>query len=485
MRRVRRRRWRQHRQRRVQPRSRAAHRQPVAFGPGTAISGGSETEREASPPASRGRRSASWARAHDRAGHLSVGARRPSARQPGGHVRRTGSRRAGGERAPRRLQAIACGVQEPSPQRRTPLHAQPHAPSAAQSVHRGRGAAARGGDRARRRDTVRDRRGAGRPLRALLLPAADRELHPLADGDPRPAADLPAGRARDRRARRRSTPTCASAASRASRRTSASAPTPCCARSSPPSTPSRASSASSSERFSAAYTELEAALYEGRQVAYVIAPLLGLALESDDVPLGEGLSLVRGETLDDAPPEAVWSTPGEVEHGTVLAVLTLGERQARRPAAERRPRPLPQAAERAAAVRRGLLRARAGRLGAARRRPVAGRAARQRRPRARPHDAAVPEQEDELRAFCSLIARRTPRAGEVALGAEPLRARARARRAAGGADRRPAGAARAAGAGGAGERPARAAAGGDLRAAGRARRARRAGRARGRRWSGP
>jgi len=66
------------------------------------------------------------------------------------------------------------------------------------------------------------------------------------------------------------------------------------------------------EAFAAAYAELETTLYEGRQVATVIAPLLGLALESDEVALGDGLSLARGETLPDIPPEAVWSTPGEV-----------------------------------------------------------------------------------------------------------------------------------------------------------------------------
>lgn len=49
-------------------------------------------------------------------------------------------------------------------------------------------------------------------------------------------------------------------------------------------------------QFEAAYEELELVLYEGRSVTTVIAPVLGLALDpdSDEVPLGEGLSLVRG-----------------------------------------------------------------------------------------------------------------------------------------------------------------------------------------------
>src|SRR5581483_4280762 len=61
-------------------------------------------------------------------------------------------------------------------------------------------------------------------------------------------------------------------------------------------------------RFEAAYAVLEHALYDGRSVTTVIAPLLGLALdpEAEEIPLGEGLSLTRGETLQDAPADAVW-----------------------------------------------------------------------------------------------------------------------------------------------------------------------------------
>jgi hypothetical protein len=167
------------------------------------------------------------------------------------------------------------------------------------------------------------------------------------------------------------------------------------------------------ERFETAYLELEAALYEGRQVALVVAPLLGLALESDDVPLGEGLSLARGESVPDVPPEAVWSTPGEVEHGTVLAVLTLeGDKLAGPPLTTARTR-----------FRRLLSSLRLFDEGSYALGPLAwarldggpwqvvplGAGG-----RARGRKTLVLEQEDELRAFCSLVARRTPRAGEVA-----------------------------------------------------------------------
>jgi hypothetical protein len=167
------------------------------------------------------------------------------------------------------------------------------------------------------------------------------------------------------------------------------------------------------ERFAAAYGELEAALYEGRQVATVIAPLLGLALESDELALGDGLALVRGETLADAPPEAVWAAPGEGEHGAVLAVLTVeGERIAGPPITAARTR-----------FRRLLGALRLFGDGTFALGPLAwarvdggpwqlaplGTSG-----RARVSTTIAAEQEDELRAFCNLVARRTPRAGEVA-----------------------------------------------------------------------
>ncbi|HEX4805825.1 MAG TPA: hypothetical protein VFU94_07990 [Conexibacter sp.] len=168
------------------------------------------------------------------------------------------------------------------------------------------------------------------------------------------------------------------------------------------------------DAFAAAYAELEATLYEGRQVATVIAPLLGLALESDEVALGDGLSLARGEALPDVPPEAVWSTPGEVEHGAVLAVLTVeGERIAGPPVTTARTR-----------FRRLLGALRLFEAGPFALGPLAwarvdggswhvaplGSAVA--RPPARTRLTALAE--DELRAFCNLVARRTPRAGEVA-----------------------------------------------------------------------
>jgi len=165
------------------------------------------------------------------------------------------------------------------------------------------------------------------------------------------------------------------------------------------------------ERFDRAYRELEDALLDGRAEAVVVAPLLGLRLVSAEVPLGQGLSLIRGEHLRDAPADAVW--PMSADEPSVLACLTLTDD----PGA---PAPLSEAV---VGFRRLLTALRLydpvriafgpvawertgagpwsiGDLG------MGGRAS--------GVITIAEEAEDELRAFCNLIARRTPRAGELA-----------------------------------------------------------------------
>jgi hypothetical protein len=166
------------------------------------------------------------------------------------------------------------------------------------------------------------------------------------------------------------------------------------------------------DRFEAAYDELERALYDGRAVTTVAAPLLGIALDSasTEVPLGDGLSLVRGDALEDAPSEAVW---GEDEEPNVLIVLTV---------AQDRAAPAPVSVARAR-FRRTLTALRLFESGGYALGPVAwtridagawrsvalGGSGRPRLPR-----RIAADQEDELRAFCNLVARRAPRSGEVA-----------------------------------------------------------------------
>ena len=70
------------------------------------------------------------------------------------------------------------------------------------------------------------------------------------------------------------------------------------------------------DRFERVYADLERGLYEDTMRAAVIAPFPGLRIESDRIDLGDGMSLVAGETFD-APPEAVWGDDG----ANVLCVL--------------------------------------------------------------------------------------------------------------------------------------------------------------------
>jgi hypothetical protein len=165
------------------------------------------------------------------------------------------------------------------------------------------------------------------------------------------------------------------------------------------------------ERFDRAYRELEDALLDGRADTVVVAPLLGLQLVSAEVPLGQGLSLIRGDELPDAPPEAIWSA--DADEACVLACLTLTDDPAApAPLAEATARfrrlltalrlydPLRVALGPVAWQRSGAGAWSIGGLGTS----------------GRPNGVLLIGEaaEDELRAFCNLIARRTPRAGELA-----------------------------------------------------------------------
>ncbi len=166
------------------------------------------------------------------------------------------------------------------------------------------------------------------------------------------------------------------------------------------------------ERFETAYAELERALYQGRCTTTVIAPLLGIALDPDtaELALGDGLSLVSGDEFPDAPADAVW---GDGEEPNVLAVLTVVQERSARP-------PVSVARSRFRRILTALrLFERGGyafgpvawaRSDAGPWRPVAFGGSG--RPRLLTLIPAA--QEDELRAFCNLVPRRTPTGGELA-----------------------------------------------------------------------
>jgi hypothetical protein len=157
-------------------------------------------------------------------------------------------------------------------------------------------------------------------------------------------------------------------------------------------------------RFRAAFDELEATAYAGCSLSVVLTPVDGLVIESDEVPLGDGLSLVRAQTLSDAP-----ASLAEDMHATI-AVLALEDANALETAG-RRLRRLQTAlrlwddAEPAlgptAWARTDGSAWMAVALASGVRRPAG--------------DCLLSaEEEDPLRAFCALVARRTPRAGELA-----------------------------------------------------------------------
>jgi len=164
------------------------------------------------------------------------------------------------------------------------------------------------------------------------------------------------------------------------------------------------------ERFERAWRELAIALQATGAESVVVAPLLGVALASGEVAMGDGLTLMRPDALPDAPSDA----PRITGDRGVLAIVSHAER----PGA---PAALATARRRLARALRGL------RLydvaapalgGLAWTRTGTGPWAVTALPggpgRPRGLLAVAPEAEDELRAFCSLVDRRAPRSGEVA-----------------------------------------------------------------------
>ncbi|MCU0258847.1 MAG: hypothetical protein MUC84_02375 [Solirubrobacteraceae bacterium] len=165
------------------------------------------------------------------------------------------------------------------------------------------------------------------------------------------------------------------------------------------------------ERFDHAFREFERLVTDGRAESLVVLPVLGLEIVSDEVTIGEGLTLVRGDACAEAPDEARWArADGRPQ---TLAVIRW------EPAAGD-PSPLGHARVRLRRLLVGLrlydaVAVSAAPLGWTRTeggpwQPLAIGAT----PGPDGHLVIAPEHEDELRAFLSLIGRRTPRHGEVA-----------------------------------------------------------------------
>jgi len=161
-------------------------------------------------------------------------------------------------------------------------------------------------------------------------------------------------------------------------------------------------------RFDASYSALESAAYDGWALTVVLAAVEGLVIESDEVALASGLALVRATALDDGPPElrgdafttvavlALESGPGE-PGGLEAAGSGLRRLQtALRLWDDAEPAVGPTAWARTDG-------------GPWMQIPLGGG------PRRMSLDCLLAvEEEDALRAFFSLVSRRTPRAGELA-----------------------------------------------------------------------
>ncbi|WP_205699259.1 hypothetical protein [Conexibacter sp. SYSU D00693] len=166
------------------------------------------------------------------------------------------------------------------------------------------------------------------------------------------------------------------------------------------------------ERLHAAYDELEALVLEGRALVEVVAAVHGLAIASDEIALGDSLLLARADRCTDLPPE-VCAPRADGRPPVVVALrweAAPGDEAPLRHA-EVRLRRLLCGLRLYDAVPVALARTGWSRTGAGRWQPFAlGESA----PPVRGVLAVPPAQEDELRAFLSLVGRRTPRHGEVA-----------------------------------------------------------------------
>jgi len=161
-------------------------------------------------------------------------------------------------------------------------------------------------------------------------------------------------------------------------------------------------------RFATAYAELESAAYDGCSLTVVLAPVEGLVIDSDEVPLGDGLSLARADVLVEAPGDlrtdpfaTVAIRALESGTGEPTGLEAAGRRLRRLQTALRLwDDAEPAIGPTAWARTDGAPWLQVSLTGGVR--------------RAAEDCLVAPEEEDALRAFCSLVTRRTPRAGELA-----------------------------------------------------------------------
>jgi hypothetical protein len=162
------------------------------------------------------------------------------------------------------------------------------------------------------------------------------------------------------------------------------------------------------ERFDAAFGDLEEAAYGDRTLSVVLAAVEGLVLESDEVTLGDGLALVRAETLKDVPEDLLVDEMGTIAMlsldsaaGDDRALEDAGRRLRRLQTALRLWDDAEPSLGPTAWARTGGSAWSAVPLATGIRRDTGD-------------CLLAADEEDPLRAFCSLVTRRTPRGGELA-----------------------------------------------------------------------
>jgi hypothetical protein len=164
------------------------------------------------------------------------------------------------------------------------------------------------------------------------------------------------------------------------------------------------------ERFEPAYRELEQAAVDGRAETVIVALLKGLTTESEQVPLGDGALLAPPECLEDLPPDPAWSTD---ESPAVVVAVAPGDA----------PDAVEQTLERLFDMQTAMRLFAPGigfsplvwlRSGGSPWRPLIGPV----RGRGGGEVVIAADQEDELRAFCNLVARRRPIQGQLAWALE-------------------------------------------------------------------
>lgn len=166
------------------------------------------------------------------------------------------------------------------------------------------------------------------------------------------------------------------------------------------------------ERVNDALRRLEEAAVAGADQVTILATLSGLAMSSAELPLAGGLMVAQPDAVRGVPEEAV-AGPGHEGSGPhLLVMLSTDELDPARAAADGREllRELLRALRLFGDGRVTLGTMAWTRVGAGNWRPLALGGG------GRPRGMLVvtPEQEDELRAFCNLVSRRTPHGDELA-----------------------------------------------------------------------